>query len=396
MTTPVLKGTVTAAGAAVLGCTLDLPEHGVWNTNIELDIDKVLPADGTTLDVIFAPEARGAPVVTFKGTVLWGAKYGGRVKLWLTAGKGGLRKLLRARNYVGGPVNITLQEMVDDIIKETGEVLVAGLDLSDYSIGKWERHAGTGILALDRLTAEFGLNWRTLPDGTIFIGKLTYPVDNTKPYVTDPGDDGIDRSFVVAPDAANLSPDTTLLGRAINRVVYEVDTDIMRATCYYGTSERDDFVAAVRTAFPEIPTLPSYAATVIEQRPSGLLEVLCDDPRIGPLDNVMMLAGGPAQGYRMSQGQRVRVLFASASPKLYYAMCCEQDPAATRGIARVGDTGRGGNITAMVTVASFGVPSPVTFIYTDPNGDASLPGVDVDIKTVIDTGSPDQKLKPGI
>ncbi len=391
---------VTAAGAStqVLSGRIDMPEDGAWMTALEIDA-AVAPARGDAITILVASQAPGegdpaASLATFAGTVLWSAAWAGRSHLWVTGGKGGLRKLLERRNYVAGPLPIPLFDLIADICTETGEVLddsVTAAALGGYTLGRWHRPAVTGLAALGRLCAEFGLVWRFTPAGKLLVLPLDYPVDPQQPYVTDPGDDGADRSFVVAPDKATLLPATTLLGKQVNRVVYEVTPDGLRATCFYGTSEAQDFEAAVRTVLPEIPFLESYEATVVEQRPTGLLEVLCDDARIGPLDNVVLLAGGPRMTLRAKHGQRVRVLFASGSPLRYYAVGFEQDAAATKGIARVGDSVDCGTLTGVAPPGG----GPVTFIVTPPGGAPGMGATVAEIGGLITTGSPDQKLAPG-
>ena len=399
MTTPaatdIVLALVSAAGAPVLSGALDLPEAGQWTASLEVDMDAP-PAKGTPVDIIIAPSTLTAVSVTYPGTVVWGAPWQGRSRFWMVGGAGGLRGVVAARSYVQGPVPLTLTEMLGDLMAETGETLTTGLELDGYTLGQWSRTNGrasttTGTAALQKLCDAFGLVWRFMPDGTLWVGPLAYPVNPAQPYVSDPGDDGADQAFVLAPDDATIAPATTVLGRAVNRIVYAVGSSSLRATCWYGTSERDDFAAAVRSPLTELPYLPSFAATVVSQRTSGLLEVICDDARIGPLDNVLMLAGGPAMAYQMAQGQRVRILFASGDPRLYYAIGCEQDPTATQGIARVADSVACGTLTA----TSLPGGGPVTFTYVPPTGAPAPPGPSAALAGVISSGSRSQLLTPG-
>lgn len=400
-----LVSLVTASGAStqVLSGRIDLPEDGAWMASLAADTAaggeaSIAIAAGDAVTIVVASQAPGENLATgaasFAGTVLWTSTWQGRTHLWITGGKGRLRRLLERRNYVAGPLPIPLFDLITDICTETGEVLddsVTAESLAGYTLGRWHRPAVTGLAALGRLCAEFALVWRFTPAGKLLVLPLDYPVDPAQHYVTDPGDDGADRSFVIAPDKATVAPATTVLGKAVNRVVYEVTPDGLRATCFYGSSEAADFEAAVRTVLPEIPFLESYEATVVEQRASGMLEVLCDDARIGPLDNVVLLAGGPRMTLRAKQGQRVRVLFASGSPLRYYAVGFEQDSAATKGIARVGDSVDCGTITGTAPPGG----GPVMFVVTPPGGAAGAAASVAEIAGIITSGSPDQKLAPG-
>jgi hypothetical protein len=315
---------------------------------------------------------------------------------------GGLQGPVKARSYAAGPVPLLLADLLLDLCADCTppETLATATsstplpDLSGSTLPQWSRTLGvgatlTGTQALNRLCDAFGLVWRFLPEQTLWVGPRAYPVDTTSPYVADPGDDGLDRCFVTAPDAATLLPATTLLGRQIVRVVYEVGGSSLRATHYYDVSDRDDFNAAVRAQLPEIPYLGAYMATVVQQRATGLIEVLCDDPRIGVLDRVPLLGGGPAMAVRASPMQRVVVMFAAGSPSQYFALAFGQDVTATQGIARVGDAVAGG--TLGVVAPPGGGPCSIT--YSPPVGPTQTNNT-VTMTGQITTGSPDQMLTP--
>lgn len=394
-----LATAVTADGATqVLSCTIDASEIGVWLASVEVDADAP-PKRGTEVNILIASQATdGGEPATFTGTVLWGAPWQGRSRFWMTGGAGGLRKLARARNYVQGPVPLRLWDLLGDIMDEAGEVFDDSItedSLAPYTLGRWHRPACSGLAAISKLCEEFALAWRLTPAGKLLVLPLDYPVDPVQHFVCDPGDDGADQCFVVAPDRATLWPATTVLGRQVNRVVYELTEDGLRARCFYGagTTEGEDWEAAVRVALPELPYLPSYEATVVSQRPSGMLEVLCDDTRIGPLDNVILIAGGPRMTLRAKQGQRVRVLFAAGSPKRYYAVGFEQDAAATAGVARVGDRVAIGTLSGVAPPG--GGPVSFTFEPSSLVGGLGTTGLAVDFGGAISTGSNDQKLAPG-
>ncbi len=396
-----VNGLPVAAGqpallAPVLSGSLDMPESGRWTSHFEVDAPAP-PLMNTTVQVVFAPQAAGDPAVTYTGTCLWNAPWQGRSKFWMVGGAGRLHFPVVARNYVATAAPIRLTDLLAAILKDSADPVTGRIETLDptvtvdpsLTLGQWQRPAGTGMAALSSLLGMFGLTWRFNPTGTIWIGALAYPAEPSIPYVVDPGDDGVTQCFVVTPDMATLAPATTILGRAVNRVVYEVGGSALRTTCYYGQGERADWEAAVRTLLPELPTLASYEATVVTQRASGLLEVICDDARMGALDNVLMLAGGPASRFTMQQGDRVRILFASGKPQRYYAIGCEQDPTATAGVARVGDTTADGTLSA----TSLPGGGPVTFTYTAPGSNRFAVGPSVNITGVITSGSPRQFLK---
>ena len=385
--TQVVKALVTAAGAAVLSGTLDLPERGAWQGWFVIDADAP-PAAGSSVTVTIVSQKDGATTTTFTGTVTRSSSWQGRSQFWMVAGTGGLEKPVNPRSYAAGPLPLKLTELVGDIVTECGETLTGGLSLDGYSVGNWSRANDgdtlvTGTQALNRLCNQFGLCWRFNPDGTLWVGPLAYPVDTQLPYMIE--DDGITQTVTIAPDTATILPATTVLGYAFNRIRYELSPSGLRVTCFYGNSLRNDLRALVRGAIPELPYFKPYKATVVSQNSNtGQLQVLCDDPNVGVLDNVVLLAGGPGHWCNATRGQRVSILFASADPRLYFAVGFEMDKAATKGIARVSDSVSCGYLSGTA-------PSGGGAVQFSLSSSPSMTAVQ--IAGTITSGSNDQKLR---
>lgn len=389
---------VTVAGKQALTGRLDMPIDGAWTGAFEIDSDTA-PAVGDPVEIIVASQTTTAPKVVFSSTVMWSGAWQGRSRVEVTGGAGGLRKILPARAYNQGPLPIPLAKIIADLIGEAGEELAEGvmsaLSEDPYLVARWVRYEGTALASLKRLCRAHGLVWRVLDTGKIFIGTNTFPVDpiygkaDPLTYAVDPGDDGQERVFTVAPDAATIRPDTTVAGKHATRVVWCLSEDGLRCEVYYptddGHTDSDDYEGAIRSVLPELPYARSYAATITNVRRDGRVEVRADDPAVGASDGVVMLVGAPSMAVTPVVGQRVRLFFSAADPRLSYAMGWEQDPAATRSVARVGDTIDCGYVT--VTAPPGGGLCTVASVAEGAPGAYHVAGT-------VTTGHPRVKLTP--
>lgn len=406
---------VSADGKQVLTGRVDMPEWGAWTASLEVDADAP-PPDGTPVDIIITAQKKPDPHAvmsaakraalssqTFSGTVIWGKGWQGRSRYEVVGGAGGLSKTLPARGYVQGPVPLRLGDLIADLIGEANEKLAPGVisQLLDtpYTLARWTRAEGPATTALALLCRRFGLCWRVLADGTVWVGVLEYPQDAITAGIdpvnaaVDPGDDGQQRVITLAPDAASLRPATTIFDRKVVRLVYVVTEEGLRSEVYYpdatGLSDRGDIEEGIRAMLPELPYGHGYAAIITDVRDGGRVQVRADDPRIGDVDGVQVLSGLPETRITPLPGQEVRLFFSAADPRLPYAVAWGQDEAATKSVARVGDSADCGTLTGTVG----GVP--VQFTYTPPGGAPGAAAPSVGLSAVITSGHPRIKLTPG-
>jgi hypothetical protein len=414
-TTTIPAALITAAGIQVLSARIDMPLWGAWTAYLEIDADAP-PAAGSPVEILIArptPDSNVLPSpVVFEGTCLWGSFFSGRSQIEVVGGAGGLRTIIPAAAYSGAVIQTPLSSVISDILDLAGEKLATGVaaSLAPYTVGNWSRAVGSAAAGLGRLCREFGLVWRVLCDGTIHVGPAGFPavmwnattpgnpyigtstpapLAVLPPFVNDPGDEGNNRVVTTAPEQATLLPSTTVLGKQVIRVVYNLDSSgALRGDLYYqgpdGRTDRDDWERAVRTVLPELPHLASYSAMITAVRAHGLVEVRCDDTTIGEVDNVILLAATPETAITPTAGQRVRLFFASGDPTSYYAVGFEQDPTATAKVARVGDRVNCGSLTATAPPSG----GPVQFTYTGPDGIPVGPSPTVDLSGLISSGHP--------
>ena len=357
---------VTCATFPVLDCKIDMPLRGTWIATLTLDAD--IPPTGH-VDITITHED-SPDVDIFHGTVLYGYPWQGRSKLTVVGGKGGLTlPEVTPQNYIGSPIATPISILLNDIMAQTSEVesereVLEGSvfgSLAEFSLGRWQRVRSGAGRALTMLADVFGLGWRVLADGTVWMGAETWPVIPLGPY--DISDDGVARILMVAPERATWRPGTIILDKRVNRVVYILGEEALRAELHYGVgteakSDRSDAEGFVRTMLPELPYAKSYLATVLLQEENGDLVVRCDDATMGELAAVPFYVGVPGAKLIIEANSRVSIHFASASPDSYYATGLNIEDSSTANVSRVGDTIQCGYL-AFDPVAQSLVFSPV-------------------------------------
>lgn len=230
MSTAVL--TTTQGPTDVLTGEIFRPRRGVWIAKLEVDADA--PVSGA-VDLTIASEG-DAPAVVYTGTAVQSQAFEGRTRVTVYGGKGALEgpgaKTLGPKNYVSAPLPVKVSHIVDDIAREAGETVAAGVlpALEAVQVVKWLRAAGTGTAALNAITHILG-GWRMLPDGTLWAGAETWP-EATPAGLYQQGNDGDAFVLEVAPDDASLAPGTVVLGKRIEEVVYTIGEGL-RAYLYY-------------------------------------------------------------------------------------------------------------------------------------------------------------------
>lgn len=389
---------VTVAGKQALSATINLPEWGAWIGSFEIDADAA-PKDGERVEVLIQPSREGAAVVIFTGTVMWGGAWQGRARLEVTGGAGGLSRILPARSYQQGPLPIPLATILMDLMNEAGETLATGvasaLAESPYLLTRWTRVEGTVSATLTRVCQRFGLTWRVLDTGAVWVGKRTYPADPTytaaepTKYAVDPGDNTQLRILTLAPDAATIRPDTTVVGKRAIRVVYTLTPDAFRCEVYYpgptGATDREDEEQYTRRLLPELPYGRLYACTVTAVRANGRVEVRADDTTVGGVDGAILLAATPETAITPRVGQRCTLFFSAADPRVAYVVGFEQDPNSTASIARVGDSIDCGSV--LIVAPPGGGVCVVTAVPSSTPGSFQITGT-------ITSGHPRIKLTP--
>jgi len=368
---------------AILSLDLEMPLRGVWTASVETGD----PAPSGAVVVEIAGEDGTAD--TFAGVVRPGSgEDGGRSRLWIVGGAGGLSGELVARDYTA-PRGVAAELVVGRMLADLGEQLDSTAELSGLVVDRWHRGGLTGRQALSLFAERLGMGWRMLASGAVWMGVESWPAaDALAGFVERVDHDA--RVIHCRPDSARMRPGVTVLGERIHRVRYLLDGRGLRAELGYGQTDRDELRATVEAVLPPRVYREIHAATVIEQRGDGTLDLQADDARIGGLSRVPLEIGVPGMRVTIAQGARVRVAFAGGAPDRPFAFGLEHDVSAARGVARVGDGADAGTLTI-----SGGGGAPALLSYTPPGGVPGAPTTTVQLRAVIDEGSGIVRLADG-
>jgi hypothetical protein len=301
--------------AEILSGEIDLPLVGIGTLEIELGTGDDLPEAGDSVRVEVL--AADGPGVAYQGTVRTSGDHEDRGKLFIVLGSGGLGRTVSAKPYANSP---TAFRLLDDVVRDAGEALSPTVDetaLSERSVNTWLRTEGTGAVALQRIAEHFGYTWRVLADGMVWMGVEAWPAFGGS-ALYELGQDRSESTATYA-DAETMAPGVTWEGRKVYRVVHQITPDGTRARVTYDRSERDEFRAAVRGAFPELLYLSSWEGRVIGQNADGTLEIIAYDSRIGGLSKVPIRYGVPGSTWTVPFGARVFVGFAEGRADKAYA-----------------------------------------------------------------------------
>lgn len=147
--------------APVLVATITAPRVGVWVADVEVAADDELAGR-----VTLTPES-GAP---WSGTVIAGGLHAGTWRGRVVGGAGGLRAELPATSYRSG----TLHDVLADAVREAGEALAAGVDLSAWAFALYLRLQRNAAHTVADVARDVGLPWRVTRSGAVWVGAETW------------------------------------------------------------------------------------------------------------------------------------------------------------------------------------------------------------------------------
>jgi hypothetical protein len=298
----------------VLSGSVTWPIVGLWTAEVELDTaDPPAAGEIVTIEIVGAD----GTAVGFRGTNRTELpEYHARSRLFVVAGAGGLGLTVAAQHYANSP---TALQLVGDILEAAGESLSATVDqaaLAALTVPSWMRAEMTGAEGLQLIADAFGYDWRSLADGSIWIGSASW-TENTTASLYDLTADP-SAAHVEFADAETLAPGDTVKGRKVYGVEHRVSPDDVRTIATFDRSERDDWRKAVRGAIPDLIYHARWPARVVAQNGDGTVDVVADDSRIGGLQRVPVRPGLPGCSTVLAGGARVRVAFEEADPSLAY------------------------------------------------------------------------------
>lgn len=365
----------TATGLIdVLEGYLSMPLEGAWIAYLGLGADEA-PALGAAALLIARED--GEPL-RFVGTLVVADLFEGRVHVELVAGTGGLASPAAPLHFSASPTPIPALTLIAAIVSSAGEQLADGIGLTGRTAARWTRVAGeTWGQALGRVADRYGLAWRFLDTGVIWIGEEAWPAVGASLAPTLLDDELRARVLHVAFDAATARPGTVIHGRRITRVTYWADG---HGELQYDDSDADLLRGLLSRYAKPSPYSRTYDAEVISQNTDGTIDVRLLNGPVTDLHSIPFVSG-LLGGRFVIGGGVVRVAFIEARLDGAFAYAISGDDAATAGVARVGD-----RVNCGTLAVSMAGPSPV-LVYTPP-GAAPLPAsAVVSLEGIIESGS---------
>lgn len=233
---------LTVNGFPLIKGEIRLPRVGVWSADLKIDTLSTVGVGGavtiasTDGKFSYAGVAyrEGIYTNTLTMRVIGGA--GG-----LSPAPGGIGSVLPAKFYQGTSIGTVLS----DILTACGETLAPSSDQTVLGTGltKWTRIQGSGKRAIQHLFDNVATSWRTLPDGTFWVGTDTYPPAPSTPF------DLLDRHFgegrvIVGSQQPFVSPGTLLTmivdGTAatenVSNVTHMIEGDRLRSEVWFERS----------------------------------------------------------------------------------------------------------------------------------------------------------------
>lgn len=369
---------VTLNGYGASACSALLPRVGAWSVDLELDTDDA-PSGAAVVQI--------GGELTLRGTVTSGAVVDGCWRGRVVGGAGGLRREVAAVAQRGGTLALALR----DALAAAGEALAPGVELNDAA-PLWHRLAGPAGAAVADVARAAGCAWRVLPDGSVWVGRETWPAHAPEVDVVDWRPE-VGR-LELAGDTLGILPGQSLRARAdltvrVGCVEHRASGDALRTVVLAEpeAAERgrllDAFERLLAPLRRRVDYQALYAARVVGQAADGTLELLPDDPRVPPCRGVPIRAGLPGVRAEVPAGARALLTYEQGDPRRPVAALWELGSvtslfvnASERRVARTDDATGNGSITFAVAAntPSLGLTT-LTVAYAPPSGPPQSVGV---------------------
>lgn len=212
----------TINGQTVLDMTVTLPRVGVWCVDYSVDT-----LDPTTVNGAIAIVLGDSSPLNLAGTTLRADVWRGRVRGRAFAGANKLGTIMPPKSYA----SVTSQRLFSDLLTAAGEKLSTTSSLSGNS-PMVALEAITAGASINLFTDWLGYTWRSLLDGTVWIGNETWP-EITPPQFDLLDYDPEDKRQTWGVTSPWAIPGTVVNGMNIDRVVHHVRSDAIRTEVWF-------------------------------------------------------------------------------------------------------------------------------------------------------------------
>lgn len=372
----------TLDGLPVLSAEAVLRRSGAWVAEVDVDATERDPADGPLQLVLGALRLTGTPLPDRSGSSL------GRWRGILAGGSGRWREVLPPASYRVAPLRLPLTK----ILEITGDTLAStsSSEVLGTMLPAWTRDRATAGSALRRLAREASSVWRTLPDGTVWIGRDDFfDVTQDVPHELAVDDAARGRVLISTDDPHPLLlPGTSFRGLRVERVIHRIGRGSTR------TEVRSDSDGGALASFVERSMasggryLARHWARVVAQSADGrTVDVVPDSDDLPTYPEVPIAVPLPGATLRVPNGARVLLAFAGGDAQSPYVAGWEHGAAdleldgvsgyAGKAVARVDDTATAGTLRFTLAAAP-APPAPpgsqlLTVTYSPPG--VSVPSI---------------------
>lgn len=295
-------------GAPLIASTLAFPRVGTWFADLEVDAEEASAFDRVAIET---------DAGTFLGRIDPGTALavGGRVKARAIGGNAGFRTPIEPKFYRSIPARTVLS----DALAVGGEKLSPTSTDIDEILPFWTRHEATVGESFEECVAFLGCTWRVLDDGTVWVGKETWPAAKVGADAAILAEVPSARSALLA-DASKLRPGQTFNGRHVGRVEIETAAGGERTVAYFQDEDTDGdpvrvaLTKIVRQMTRTIDFLAMYPARVVKQNGDGTLELRLSSERMPSMSRIPIRYGVPGVRAKVKAGSFVAVEFERGSP----------------------------------------------------------------------------------
>jgi hypothetical protein len=323
---------------AALWAEIAMPRAGAWVARCTLDAT-------TSIEGRVTVRVHDGGM-TLAGTVVRGGVAADTAAITVVGGAGGLYRPVAPVSYR----SITVRTLLVETLAAGGEQLAGTSDPSILGtvLPKYVREGGRVIDAIRELMETLGTTWRMLPDGTVWVGRDTWPAAPAFGYeVLEESPDRMTSTLGV--ESFRALAGTTLDGRRVSQCVHRLYDGMARTTVLFepvGGADRffSAFRDLVRRAVPGIDYHAAYPSRVVTQNADGTLELRPDTDRMPNVPRVPIRTLAPGVTLRVAAGARCLLEFEEGDPRRPIATfwdgggLTEIQLGGTRPIARQADT----------------------------------------------------------
>lgn len=314
---------VTANGAAVISGSIMMPLLGVWTADLYID-----RPDGSGFEAGTVVSVKAGDGLSLVGTVVDDrtGSYLDAVHVRLLGGAGGMARAATPKGYAQPGAYV--RDVLNQLASDSGETLSSDIaqPLSSKNLVAWTTMQSNVSSALDSLIeiVEPDANWRITPDGKLWVGVETWPVERAQHQVI--ANDPKERTFDLGVDTFTIVPGIDLEGVGrVNRVEHTISDGGVRSHVWTQIADEDRGMAGAIQALirQEVAPLDFYAfydAKIVKQSTDGTtVDLQPSDPRLPGLSNVRLRNGVAGTVCKVAAGAFVSLGWDNGDPTKPYA-----------------------------------------------------------------------------